>query len=33
MLGVNAMRVYGFDPHVLAPHVDRVGPAVASFSA
>ena len=33
MLGGNAMQVYGFDPQVLAPHAERVGPAVASFSA
>jgi predicted TIM-barrel fold metal-dependent hydrolase len=31
MLGGNAMRVYGFDPERLAPHVARVGPKLESF--
>ena len=31
MLGENAIRVYGFDPSLLAVHRDRVGPAPESF--
>ena len=27
MVGGNAAKVYGFDPEVLAPLVDRIGPA------
>ncbi len=33
MLGENAIRVYGFDPSLLAVHRDRVGPTPESFIA
>lgn len=32
MLGENAIRLYGFDAAALAPHVDRIGPAIESFA-
>ena len=32
ILGLTAAEVYGFDPAALAPHVERVGPAVADVT-